>query len=140
MAPLPDRIYTADELADTSGTPRRTIRYYIQLGLIDRPVGETRAAHYTGRHLEQLQLIRGLAARGLSLEQIAQVLEAGGAAAPSPAPAAGTLSVRTHLQLAPGLELVIDPGVARLSPETLRAFARDCLAALARATEGSGKP
>ncbi len=134
-----DKTYTADELAAASGTPRRTIRYYIQLGLIDRPVGETRAAHYTWKHLGQLLRIRELAEEGYSLERIAERLKAP-PGNPPPAPPPGTLAVRTHLALAPGLELVIDPGIAGLSPEQLRAFARDCLASLARATQGSPTP
>ncbi|MCC7463245.1 MAG: MerR family transcriptional regulator [Gammaproteobacteria bacterium] len=140
MDPKPDRIYSADELADVSGTPRRTIRYYIQLGLVDRPVGETRAAHYTWKHLGQLYRIRELAEQGYSLEHIARLPQHGDVRESRPAPSQGTLAVRTHLQLAPGLELVIDPDTARLSPETLRAFARGCLAALARAQQGTHEP
>ena len=140
MDPAPsEKTYTADELATASGTPRRTIRYYIQLGLIDRPIGETRAAHYTWKHLGQLLRIRELADNGYSLERIAEVLKAG-EGAPPPAPPPGSLAVRTHLALAPGLELVIDPGIAALTYEQLRAFARECLSPLSLAQQAPPQP
>ena len=68
--PDTDACYSAEQLSALSGTPRRTIRYYIQLGLVDRPVGETRAAHYTWQHLGQLLRIRAFVDAGLSLERI----------------------------------------------------------------------
>jgi hypothetical protein len=40
--------------------------------------------------------------------------------------------VRTHLHLADGVDLVIDPGAARLTPEQLRRFVRETLDALVR--------
>ena len=43
---------TLDELAALVDLPKRTVRYYIQLGLVDRPEGETRAARYGPRHAE----------------------------------------------------------------------------------------
>ena len=50
--------YSIDELAPLAGVTPRTVRYYIAEGLIDRPEGEKRGAHYVQRHLEQLLLIR----------------------------------------------------------------------------------
>lgn len=128
----PNATYSADELATLSGTPRRTIRYYIQLGIIDRPIGETRAAHYTWKHLGQLLEIRRLTEEGFSLERIGELMKRGDAPAPPPAPRPGELRVQTHIHLAPGVELVIEPGVANLSPEQLRQLARESLAAYAR--------
>jgi DNA-binding transcriptional MerR regulator len=137
------RQYTAEELESLSQTPRRTIRYYIQLGLVDRPVGETRAAYYTWKHLEQLLRIRRLSEEGFSLERIDALLragavpgEAGAAAAVAPAP--GTVTVRSHVHLAPGLELVIEPERAGMAPETLRRLVRELLAAHARVIQSQG--
>ena len=39
---------------------------------------------------------------------------------PPPAPAIGSVAVKSHLLLAPGITVVIDPHEARLSPEGLR--------------------
>ncbi len=126
-----DRRYALDELEALSGLPRRTIRYYIQLALVDHPVGETRAASYGWKHLSQLLRIRELSDEGLSLEAIRTRLQS----PPSPAPhtpAPGTVRVASHLNLRPGVELVIDPAVAGLTPEQLRQLARDIVAACDR--------
>jgi DNA-binding transcriptional MerR regulator len=131
--PFTDRRFDAEELATFASVPRRTLRYYIQLGLVDRPVGETRAAYYTWQHLRQLLEVRELTEQGLSLEQVAERRRGGPAdAAPRSRAGAGTLTVRSHLQLADGVELVVEPGTARLTPEQLRRFAREALAAYAR--------
>ena len=53
----------------------RTVRYYIQLGLVDRPIGETRGAYYTDRHLQQLLTIKKWTDAGLSLERVRELLE-----------------------------------------------------------------
>jgi DNA-binding transcriptional MerR regulator len=130
-APEANRHYSADELSALSGTPRRTLRYYIQMGLVDRPIGETRAAHYTWKHLGQLLRIRQYIEAGLSLERIGQLLasESAPADVPLPPPAPGSIVVQSHVHLAPGVQLVIDPAQAGLSGEALRAFVRAVVAA-----------
>ena len=128
-----DRRYSADELATLAGIPRRTLRYYIQLGLIDPPVGQTRAAYYTWAHLHRLLEIRRLTEQGFSLERVQELLAQGDEPPPAAAtPRAGSISVQSHVYLAPGVELVIDPGHAGLTPEQLRRFARETLAVYAR--------
>ena len=74
------KTFTLDELCTLSDTPRRTVRYYIQLGLVDRPIGETRAAHYGARHLEQLLKIRQFTEAGVSLDEIVRAVNQVGAA------------------------------------------------------------
>lgn len=113
--------YTLEQLAVAADVPLRTARFYIQKGLLARPHGSTRAAWYDAGHLDALVRIRQWSAAGLSLGRIAELLTHGETAAPAAAPA-GHVDVRTHLQLAEGLELVIRPDVARLSPERLRAL------------------
>ena len=130
-----DRTYSADELAALSGTPRRTIRYYIQLGLVSRPEGETRAAFYTWQHLNQLLRIRELTEQGISLDRIGQRLKSQDTVAEIASPVVpGTMSVRSHLQIAAGLSLEIDPALASMSPEQLRALVRDIVGAYQRIT------
>ena len=109
--------------------PKRTVRYYMQLGLVDRPVGETRAAHYTPVHLGQLMQIRKLADSGVSLERIREVLAGGESPVPDRQRQPGAISVRSHVFIAPGVELQIDPQEAGLSPEQLRAFVRSVMSA-----------
>lgn len=117
-----DTAFTLDQLCALTDCSKRTVRYYVQLGLVDRPAGETRAARYGRRHLEQLLQIRQLSASGLSLERIREVLSGG----PQPLPAArrapGTVRLRSHVWVAPGVELHIDPQEAQLPPEDLHRF------------------
>ena len=131
-----DRDYSLDELATLSAVPRRTIRYYIQLGLLDRPVGETRAAHYTWKHLRQLLEIRRLTEEGYSLDRIGELMRHAETATrhTAPSPVSGSVRVQSHVYLSPGLELVIDPGQASLTPAQLRHLAREILAAYERTT------
>jgi DNA-binding transcriptional MerR regulator len=119
--------YTLDQLCALTDMTKRTVRYYMQLGLVDRPVGETRAAHYTPKHLEQLLQIRKLADAGVSLERIREVLAGGESPLPDRVRQPGAISVLSHVFIAPGVELQIDPQAAGLSPEQLRAFVRTVL-------------
>lgn len=68
-----DRLSLA-ELEERSGTPARTIRFYIARGLLDGPVTAGRAAHYTSAHLERIEVIRKLQGQGLMLAEIASRL------------------------------------------------------------------
>lgn len=132
--------YPLSELCVLADLPIRTVRYYIQIGLVDRPEGETRAARYGARHLEQLLLVKKWTAAGLSLERIRELLRGEDAPVPPPPPpAAGTVTVRSHLTVADGVELVIDPGRAGLTPETLRRLVAGVMAVHAGLhKEGSG--
>lgn len=67
--------YSLEDLAERSDTPARTIRYYIQRGLVSRPVGEKRGAHYTAEHLQQLLQIRKWVGAGLSLQRIGELMQ-----------------------------------------------------------------
>ena len=117
-----------DELCALVDMPRRTVRYYIQERLVDRPAGAKRGAYYTRRHVEQLMTIRTWQRAGLSLERIRELVTGGGAtASPLPPPRArrpGDVTLRTHVTLAPGVELVIDPQEAGLGAESVRAIVR----------------
>jgi DNA-binding transcriptional MerR regulator len=132
--PTPNTRYSLDQIAELAGVNPRTVRYYIQLGLVERPIGETRAAHYTWQHLKSLLEVRGYTEQGFSLERIAELMRGG--EEPPPAanrPRPGSLTVQSHIHLADGVELVIEPGRAQLTPEQLRRFAREAIAAYARA-------
>ena len=118
------RRFSIDELATLAGVTPRTVRYYVAEGLLDRPEGEKRGAHYLQRHLEQLLRIRRLSGQGASLERI-RALRRGAADDPAPrAPRAGTVEVWSRITLADGLELQVEPGRAGLPPEQVRALVR----------------
>ena len=125
--PNEDQRFAIDELCALVDLPRRTVRYYVQEGLVDRPVGAKRGAYYTKRHLEQLMTIRAWRRAGLSLEGIRErAAEAGDEASVPPprGPQSGDVALHTHITLAPGVELVIDPRRSGLSAEAIRALAR----------------
>lgn len=120
------RTYTLDEIAVLAELPRRTVRYYIQSGLVDRPEGVGKGAYYTQRHVEQLLSIRKWQLAGLSLERIGEVLKQQDSGPLPPAPRrAGTVEVWSHLVVADGVEVTLEPGRAGLSPEQVRAFFRE---------------
>ena len=116
----PVRTHSLDELATLVDLPERTVRYYIQLGLVDRPEGETRAARYGPRHVEQLLQIRKWSDAGVSLERIRELLSGEAPPVPPRPRAAGTVEVWSHLVVADGIELVIEPTRAGLSPAAAR--------------------
>ncbi|MCC6857517.1 MAG: MerR family transcriptional regulator [Bryobacterales bacterium] len=64
---------TLAEIAEASGLPARTIRFYIARGLLRGPVKGGRAAAYTEEHLERLEEIKSLQARGSTLAEIARL-------------------------------------------------------------------
>ncbi len=116
--------YSIDELATLAGVTARTVRYYIAEGLLDRPEGEKRGAHYLRRHLEQLLLIRRWTDAGLSLERVRELI-AGAPEDPPPQRAMpGSVEVWSRVTLADGLEVHVEPGRAGLSPEQVRALVR----------------
>lgn len=119
------RTFTLDEIASLAELPRRTVRYYIQTGLVDRPQGIGKGAYYTERHVEQLLLVRKWQLAGLSLERIGEVLKQQTSGPLPPAPRRkGTVEVWSHLVVADGVEVTLDPGRASLTPEQVRAFFR----------------
>ena len=117
--------FTIDEIAALAGLPRRSVRYYIQEGLVDRPEGFGKGAYYTQHHVEQLLLVRKWQLAGLSLERIAEVLQRRTTGPLPPTPRrAGTVEVWSHLVVADGIEVTLEPARAALSPEQVRAFFR----------------
>lgn len=119
----PPRKFSLDELCTLTTLPVRTVRYYIQIGLLDRPEGEKRGAHYLARHLDQLLRIKQLSEAGVSLERIREVMHGlDEAPVPPRRRLPGQVNVRSHVWLGAGLELVIDPEEACLGPEQLRAL------------------
>jgi DNA-binding transcriptional MerR regulator len=62
------------DLADESGIPARTIRFYIARGLLPSPQKAGRGATYGKDHRKRLEDIKRLQARGLTLNEIARSL------------------------------------------------------------------
>ena len=125
------RKFTIDEICALVEMNKRTVRYYIQKGLVDRPQGSGKGAYYSHAHLEQLLAIRKWKAAGLSLERIQDILagEKGGVSQDKPLPPPlpqkqGAVEVWSHLYVSDGIELHIEPKRAGLGPEQVRELFR----------------
>ncbi|GHV56323.1 hypothetical protein FACS189460_0880 [Deltaproteobacteria bacterium] len=133
---MDEKIFSLDDLGALTNLSKRTIRYYIQLGLAPRPVGEARGAYYTSDHLERLLRIKKLAASGVALDRIREVLAGEEEPVPPRRQRPGSLELRSHLFIAPGLEIQITPQEAGLSPEMIRAFVQGVLEVAERVLAG----
>jgi DNA-binding transcriptional MerR regulator len=65
------------DLAEESGIPARTIRFYIARGLLPGPQKAGRRATYGEDHRKRLEEIKKLQAKGLTLNEIARSLGEG---------------------------------------------------------------
>jgi len=126
--------FTIDEICALVEMNKRTVRYYIQKGLVDRPEGVGKGAFYSHSHLEQLLSIRKWKAAGLSLERIQEILTGekdvyhSHKPVPPPLPKKqGLVEVWSHMYLDDGIEIHIEPKRAGLSPEKIRALFREVL-------------
>ncbi len=121
---LEPKRFSLDDLCTLSDTSKRTVRYYMQIGLVDGPVGSTKAAHYLAKHLDQLLTVRKLSDAGVSLDRIREVLSGEAPPVPLRQRKPGAVEVRSHLFIAEGVELEISPERSGLSPEQVRTLVR----------------
>ncbi len=66
---------TLEDLATHSGLPLRTLRYYIQEGILQGPDTRGKYASYSQQHLDRLELIQRLKKLRLPLQEIRHLLE-----------------------------------------------------------------
>lgn len=121
------KTFSLTELCQLTDYNKRTVRYYIQIGLVSRPVGEARAARYTQEHLGQLLRIKELSSAGVSLDRIREVLAGKESPVPPKRHQPGTVEVRSHILIIPGIEIQITPEEAAITPERLRTFVREVM-------------
>lgn len=126
--------FSLQQLSEKTEVPERSIRFYIQKGLLPRPQGEKRGAFYTERHLADLLRIRQWQEAGLSLDAIGDLLLAKREAPMAPT-RPGTIEVRSHLIVAEGLELVVAPERAGLTQAQLRQLFQAVQAAYSELTD-----
>jgi DNA-binding transcriptional MerR regulator len=135
-----DQEFGINELCTLADLSARTVRFYIQQGLVSRPEGEKKGAKYNKAHLDQLLTIKKWQAAGLSLERIRELLVVPDAHDVPPKPRwPGMVEVWSHLHIADGVELQVEPGRSGLSPEQLREFLKTVLAAYDSATKENQK-
>jgi len=68
-------MYNIEKLAELSGVTRRTVRFYIQKGLLEPPEGQKRGSYYTESHLKRIRQIKQLLARGVHLDKMNNFLK-----------------------------------------------------------------
>ncbi|VAW68684.1 hypothetical protein MNBD_GAMMA09-1838 [hydrothermal vent metagenome] len=120
---MTEKQYTLDELSILVDISKRTIRYYIQQQLVNRPDGEKRGSHYTQVHLEQLLEIKKWQKEGLSLERIKSLLGVNpdtSRITPATTQQPGDISVWSRIFINDGIEIQIDPIKADMTAEELR--------------------
>jgi len=132
--------YNIDELADLGGVSRRTVRYYVQEGLLPAPFGVGRGRHYGQAHLDRLLEVKAQQEAGLSLDDIrSRRTPQPGGGKPSPRPPQPLpRSTWRRLELAPGVELHVAHDVKLPVPGRLEELVEWCRTHLSRNTEGEG--
>ena len=131
--------YTLDELCSLLGLTKRTIRFYMQEGLVSRPEGQKRGSYYLDTHLQQLQQIQAWQKAGYSLDRIRELLEDGATPGETLVPLRaqrGDVQVWSRIHIAPGVELSIEPQQAGLTPDETRALYRKIAEIIDQLKEG----
>ena len=120
--------YAIGDLADLGGVSRRTVRYYVQEGLLPQPLGLGRGNHYGEEHLAQLLRVKALQEAGQTLDEIRGELgQKTTIAALMPRPdAARTRSLWRRIELAPGVELHVSANNRLPGPAKLEELAQWC--------------
>jgi DNA-binding transcriptional MerR regulator len=67
--------YTIDQICEMTGVPRRTVRYYVEEGLLESPIGRGRGGNYLDSHVERLRKIKSLQEQGWTLSSIERHLK-----------------------------------------------------------------
>ena len=150
--------YAIGDLARLAGVSRRTVRYYVQEGLIPAPHGVGRGDHYGQEHLDQILLVKTMQESGRMLDEIRQTLARGTTRRSKPGPAFAKAtagkpgvgkaaagkpvlperSLWRRLTLAPGVELHISSDVRLPQPGQLQELATWCRQHLASHTDEEG--
>jgi DNA-binding transcriptional MerR regulator len=121
--------YGIEDLAAHGGVTRRTVRYYVQQGLLPAPLGKGRGNHYGRAHLERLLQVKALQESGLSLDEVREELARPArprAAAAMPAGVPGVPEVPAvasawrRIELVPGVELHVSSARRLPPPARLR--------------------
>lgn len=97
---MADKSYTIDELVAMTGFGRRTVRFYVQEGILEPPAGRGRGGFYYDTHVQRLRQIKELQEQGLSLAAIRGLSEG-----PAEPLIPERREVWARYEVVPGLEL-----------------------------------
>ena len=117
--------YAIGDLARLGGVTRRTVRYYVQEGLLPAPLGVGRGNHYGAEHLERLLRVKAMQESGRTLDEIRRAAAPAKAARAERA-VAPARSLWRRIALAPGVELHVAGSVRLPSPGRLEELAAWC--------------
>ena len=112
--------YSIGQLAELSGVSRRTVRFYIQSGLLKPPVGSGRGAHYTEEHLDALQKINTQKQNKLRLDKISEIITG----QPDPVKDMPVPTSWVRLQVCPGVEVHVQGGRYPVTPARIKKLQR----------------
>jgi DNA-binding transcriptional MerR regulator len=113
------RKYTIDELTEITGFTRRTIRYYVNEGLIEAPAGRGRGGFYYDSHVKRLSQIRELQEKGMSISAIASLPQKETAAIVT-----YPRNIMIRYEIVPGVELNISREMEMNEPKKIREIIR----------------
>jgi len=117
--------YTLNELSALTDLNARTIRFYIQQGVVDKPNGLNKGAWYSEEHLQQLLTVKKYKEAGVSLERIAQIIhEEQGDGEVDYRTRPGQIEVLSRIHLMEGVELSINPERSGLRQQDIRTLAK----------------
>ena len=116
--------YTIEELEQITGVRRRTLRFYVQCGLLPPAEGRGKGKHYREEHVEFLERIREGQRQGKSLRAIQEEAGSGQKGFPADRAAAALKERRVRVCLVEGVWLEVEGSV--LTPERLERLAWLC--------------
>jgi DNA-binding transcriptional MerR regulator len=106
--------YTIEALSELTGFTRRTIRYYVQEGLIDPPAGRGRGGFYYDSHLQRLLQIKAYQQKGMGISAMAAILKEEPLELEIPA-----REVIIRYEIAPGIELNVSREAETREPKKI---------------------
>ncbi len=126
---------TIDELVKAADISKRTLRFYIQQGLVDPPIGNTANARYDTGHLEQIRNVKTLQSEGYTLSRIAdlnktQSLRQSGQIKKKRPKNPGKPILKVEIPLHPQISVVFDKNDPELPEEFIELVSKkllDCL-------------
>lgn len=99
---MKNKKYTIEELGEMTGYTRRTIRYYVQEGLIDPPAGRGRGGFYYDSHVQQLLQIKSFQEKGIGITAMVSLMKK-----EAVEPVLPSREVMIRYQIVPGIEVNI---------------------------------
>ena len=117
--------YNLNELCQLVDLAPRTVRFYIQKSLLQMPEGSGRGSHYTQAHIERILEIKKWQSAGLSLGRIKELIFDEIQNKPLPPLKRlqpGDIDVYSHIHIDEGVELILNPMKANLTPHQAKQF------------------